>query len=261
MPTEICPISQEAMIYPVATPCGHKFDRVNIVGWLNSRSNGTCPICRHPVLTNQLRSVALAERSLAPSNLVANAELLAARSWYEAEIYRLNVQVASLEQRNTQTLQENARLQQELLRARQENVRLRQESIRGEQERDHAASTQRQTERFNTQREEHTRFEQEHASLPHHIQSNLISNGRSEGRLDQNITSNFIRNADTSLQNEDQSNIFDEMIRASQTIDIEDQAQTQQQPKYIGVFDEIHREMVNRNGAFPRPSHSRLNFS
>lgn len=41
------PISQEAMIYPVRTPCGHYFEASEIDRWLSSSQ--TCPLDRKPI--------------------------------------------------------------------------------------------------------------------------------------------------------------------------------------------------------------------
>lgn len=47
-----CPITEEPMTNPVLTPCGHTFEKVNIVAWI--AKNSTCPTCRTVISSDQL---------------------------------------------------------------------------------------------------------------------------------------------------------------------------------------------------------------
>lgn len=49
------PISAEAMIYPVKTPCNHYFNSPQIINWLEEENHDSCPACRcSPITTEQL---------------------------------------------------------------------------------------------------------------------------------------------------------------------------------------------------------------
>lgn len=47
-----CPITEKTMRDLVLTPCGHTFDRVDLLSWI--AQNPTCPECRAEVLSDQL---------------------------------------------------------------------------------------------------------------------------------------------------------------------------------------------------------------
>jgi hypothetical protein len=50
-----CPISAERFEHPVAGPCGHTFEKVNILQYIEfNRGSVSCPVCRAPLKAHLL---------------------------------------------------------------------------------------------------------------------------------------------------------------------------------------------------------------
>jgi hypothetical protein len=41
----VCPITLDKITFPVKTPCGHIFEKENIIEWIKEKR--TCPVCRN----------------------------------------------------------------------------------------------------------------------------------------------------------------------------------------------------------------------
>jgi hypothetical protein len=45
-----CPISSELMLFPVTTSCGHTFDKLSLLAWMENKPSVECPVCKNRTL-------------------------------------------------------------------------------------------------------------------------------------------------------------------------------------------------------------------